>query len=546
MKNRNGFKTVLAKLGLAVTLITSLAFAGTASAATYTWTGSGTDANWFNGGFGPYTSGNFSGSPTLITSSATNTFQFNNNTRTNNTINSSGPFQLQSITFGAGAGAFTINPTSGLNFEGSSGVITNNSANLQTFSNSGNVTVNTTTLTVNTGTAGILIQGTLLGNGTTLNKQGTGELRFNSTVAASNMLINTTAGTTTLDSAFTGTGLSVTNSGVLNVNGYVTGTVTAAGNSTVNMFSGAGGTITLKDSAVLNNNGQTLNNLTVQGGLVNQIGSATYSGPTSISGSYVNISGSAVTFSGPVTIGSGLQTFTNATITGTLTSTGGTTSGLQNTNGVQLQGGSLDFNNGSTNSSSPLQLDSGFVSIAGSGYGTLTNASQPTNLGAGLTLAMDINAAGSRDRLITSGGNLDWGGAGLAVNLTNSGTVANYTQWDMFDFATQSGDLGSITLGATDTYNGLTFATALSSTNYFDQKYGAGVWLSDWTSGGQRFIFSQSNGVLTVVPEPSTIVFAGIGAAMLGWHTWTRSRRKARMKLIEEHFRRVGEARGQA
>jgi len=124
--------------------------------------------------------------------------------------------------------------------------------------------------------------------------------------------------------------------------------------------------------------------------------------------------------------------------------------------------------------------------------------------------------------------------------------VANYTSWDFFDFASQSGNLAGITLGATDTYNGLAFTTATSSGNYFDQKYGAGIWLSDWTAGGQRFIFSQASGVLTVVPEPSTIVFAGIGAAMLGWHTWTRGRRKARMKLIEEHFRRVGEARSQA
>jgi hypothetical protein len=35
------------------------------------------------------------------------------------------------------------------------------------------------------------------------------------------------------------------------------------------------------------------------------------------------------------------------------------------------------------------------------------------------------------------------------------------------------------------------------------------------------------------VPEPSTIVFAGIGIAMFGWSTWTRRRAKSRRQAIE-------------
>ena len=42
-----------------------------------------------------------------------------------------------------------------------------------------------------------------------------------------------------------------------------------------------------------------------------------------------------------------------------------------------------------------------------------------------------------------------------------------------------------------------------------------------------------ANGQLTVVPEPSTIVFAGIGLAMFGWSTWTRRRANARRQFIE-------------
>jgi len=40
-------------------------------------------------------------------------------------------------------------------------------------------------------------------------------------------------------------------------------------------------------------------------------------------------------------------------------------------------------------------------------------------------------------------------------------------------------------------------------------------------------------GTLYAVPEPSTIVFAGIGMAMVGWSTLTRRRAKARRQAIE-------------
>ena len=67
--------------------------------------------------------------------------------------------------------------------------------------------------------------------------------------------------------------------------------------------------------------------------------------------------------------------------------------------------------------------------------------------------------------------------------------------------------------------------------SYFNLQ--AGDWISTWNTDHQRLIFSQSTGTLTVVPEPSTIVFAGIGIAMFGWSTWTRRRAKARRQVIE-------------
>jgi len=95
-------------------------------------------------------------------------------------------------------------------------------------------------------------------------------------------------------------------------------------------------------------------------------------------------------------------------------------------------------------------------------------------------------------------------------------------------------------------YDGLTFTTYESfneadrnflSSYYLDKfgvTIGAGDWISNWNGAGeQRLVFSQSTGTLTVVPEPSTIVFAGIGMAMFGWSTWTRRRAKSRRQAIE-------------
>jgi hypothetical protein len=196
------------------------------------------------------------------------------------------------------------------------------------------------------------------------------------------------------------------------------------------------------------------------------------------------------------------------------------------------------------------QTISGSLTIGG--QAEITRNLTTVTATAGITLldtavvTMSFGSPGTNHAFATPG-NLDWGSAGLQLNLLDSvtGTVANDSTWDFFAFSTYTGTLTSVAL-ATDPaspYAGLNFGQA-SAGNYFDQKYGPGVWLSDWTTGGQRFIFTESTGVLSVVPEPSTIVFAGIGVVMLGWHSWTRSRRTARVKLIEEHTRQLGKERG--
>ena len=49
-------------------------------------------------------------------------------------------------------------------------------------------------------------------------------------------------------------------------------------------------------------------------------------------------------------------------------------------------------------------------------------------------------------------------------------------------------------------------------------------WQSPFASDGTYLVFSAQTGNLVVVPEPSTMVFAGLGVAMSGWTMWKKRR----------------------
>jgi uncharacterized iron-regulated membrane protein len=73
----------------------------------------------------------------------------------------------------------------------------------------------------------------------------------------------------------------------------------------------------------------------------------------------------------------------------------------------------------------------------------------------------------------------------------------------------------------TATYSG----TTLSFTQGLDPSF-PDLWVSGTTASGQYLTFDQQAGQMVVVPEPSTVVFAGIGAAMAGWHMLKERRRR--------------------
>jgi hypothetical protein len=224
----------------------------------------------------------------------------------------------------------------------------------------------------------------------------------------------------------------------------------------------------------------------------------------------------------------------------------GTISGSSTTTSFGYIGGSGTFNGAVIISSGTLAP--GGVSFGGGilddAVGRLTVASLSLGSSATTVLAITGSTSDLYEQIIGSGGSsaLNYGGT---LALTMSSDTTFYEEGTVFNLFTgftgsPTGNLSAVTLNAVGTdYDGLTFQSfdsiSADGQSFLNAKYGlvSGDWLSDFNSNSQALVFSQSTGTLTVVPEPSTIVFAGIGIAMFGWSTWTRRRAKVRRQAIE-------------
>jgi hypothetical protein len=158
-------------------------------------------------------------------------------------------------------------------------------------------------------------------------------------------------------------------------------------------------------------------------------------------------------------------------------------------------------------------------------FGDLTLNGNLT-LNPGSTTALAVGESAFDSVLVT--GTTTFGGAlAIAMVFEPTGFDANLAgdAWTLFgvDTANLSGNFTSVTMSGV--YGNLTFSEVSS-----------GRWESPYLGSGREFAFFTSGpnaGVLYAVPEPSTMVFAGIGMAMLGWSTWTRRRSRARLEAIE-------------
>lgn len=485
-----------------VAAMATLAPAGTTLGATYTWLGNGagtaTTGSWFTSG---NLSNNWSPSGVPLPSGQDLEFDF---TGVNTTAVQNGVASVQNITFVAGSG--TIAGSSALTVTGN---ITNSSGVAQRIGASGALNLNGTH-TIDVGTGGLTITKAFAGAGT-VNMAGSGTLTLGNSIGFTGLVSNTSNTPVVGTGNFTGS--------YLQTGGTSSFAGTLAGSGTVNLSGGqlsadqTGGLVTQTGGTLIVNNLQFGVNLSA-GTVTGTNGFVNIADDSTISGGKIFLNSTSGAGTDLVQTGGEIVYVFDPVLASPATISGSATLGGINTL-ADGKDGLVAFNGGLTMTS-------------------------------GNTWNLDFSKTPGDNALIEVTGDLVWGGA-LALNLTSAGTAANGSTWDFFDWTgSQSGDLSGITLSSTSepAYAGLTFISATSSSNIFDQRYGAGVWLSDWTAGNQRFIFNQADGVLTVVPEPSTIVFAGIGAAMLGWQTWAGRRRKARMKLIDEHTRKLSEQRG--
>lgn len=133
-------------------------------------------------------------------------------------------------------------------------------------------------------------------------------------------------------------------------------------------------------------------------------------------------------------------------------------------------------------------------------------------LGAASETFMEIigtsrGVAGGYDA-IDIGTSLSYGGD-LILTMTSGISLGTY---DLFDFSSQTGDFASVS-----------FAGGFYAGTFTNN--GSGIWSATDTNGsGQTFQFSQATGDLSVVPEPSTTLLAGLG--LMGVLAWARRSRR--------------------
>jgi len=509
-------RTLLTLIGL---VAASTASAGTISS----WQGSGASNIWS-------AANNWS---TVLGSGTTYSLQFQGSTRTTNTNN------IPSL---------TVDSISFLNTNGSTFIVNGSSVNSLLLTNSSTfTTASASALMTDNFNAAVTSSGTInfqLGQNHYLNfnpvavtgtpylvKSGLGSLNLGGSAARSYSGVRVDQGgvnlnTTAARNSLAGQTVSFNGSNTfLNFNSGASGSNTILFDVSADSNIGAStGAEVVFAGGTLNNSVNTATNVTltlkgdnnaltqvVQGAIVdNNPGTV----GVTISGSNAWILNGINTYTGDTTVDAGARLLMNGQVSSSTTTSSGYLGGSGTFGGaVSILSGTLSP--GGTS----IQNQTGVITDT---IGNLTVGS--LSLGSAALTAMTItgSTAGSFDQITVSGGSINYGGT---LALTLSGSYVDYTSFNLFSGITSpTGTLSSITLSADNTdFAGKSFVQDGSS----------GDWYTGWTDNNQQLKFSQSTGTLTVVPEPSTIVFAGIGMAMFGWSTWTRRRAKARRQLIE-------------
>lgn len=436
-------------------------------AQTVTWTGGGANSNWSTTANWSTGSAPASGTSTVLA--------IGGNTRL--TPNQTANWQVKSLTFNSGAGAFTLGSTGGYTLTVDSGGITNNSTATQTIANalklsagqtwnaasghlviSGNIDPNYSALTI-TGAANTTISGAITGTDSwsALTKNGNGTLTLSGNNTALRGALNVNAGTVVLaNSGALGSstsGNTVASGAGLHLQGGVTitedefqiaGTGYGAGTGVVRNVSGnntmnarlslsanatvvsAADQLTLAKQTQLNGYTLTLDgagsivansDISNSGGLIVQgTGNRTFNQAVNVT-TGLTVSGTGTTnFNANVNAGSSTVNVTS-------------TSGAVNFNGSQLNasGGVTIGGSATVNVASTLNLGGGNLAISNAGDTTITgtqvNVGAITVSGAGAT---DFQSVVNANSLTVAGtGTTTLGGSGN--NNINSTTVSGGT-----------------------------------------------------------------------------------------------------------------------
>ena len=437
---------------------------------------------------------------------------------------------------------------------------------------SGNVDLGSNLLTLrsrpsnSSGSLGLLIEitGTISGSG------GVNVDSFNglgrALISGSNSYSGgTTVTTGTLivgSSSALGTGFLAVNTSGLDLNGQTLFVGPLSGSSAGVILSGTSGAARLVTTSNTNStyagtisNGNGTVGLTKAGsGLLSLTGSNGYTGVTNIDGGVLAVdSSNAINGGGDITFGGGAlrysaanqvdysAQFKQSTAAISIDTNGQTVSynsAIANTNsgGLTKSGSGTLYLNAANQYAGATTVNAGTLSGTGSVLELLSvqsgavfdPGSSPTATtifgvgsfaqAAGGTTRIQVNgttAGLAYDQVLFSGTSktVSWGGL---LDLTLSGSYANYTEFNLFSgFTSFSGNLSGISFAAPGSpYSALSFGGPVN-----------GVWYTGNTGAGQYMTFSQTTGVLAVVPEPTAVALAAVGVAICGLHSFRRRRR---------------------
>lgn len=240
---------------------------------------------------------------------------------------------------------------------------------------------------------------------------------------------------------------------------------------------------------------------------------------SSVSVSNLNSSGGSVTVqSGALSIGAGTGTVAAYTVTGGSLGLGDP-AGLPTASSNLLVNGGTYINNGYDRTFTDVTITSGTVSLLAPGDILRTSGNYQQSGG---EIAMSVASLTDYSQVVVSGSTVAFAGGGMNLDLTGLATPAKGDSWQLFN-------KGSSQTNTDGSFNFSSFASSSDNTQLASLGWtkDGQEWKSSafGDSSGNYFVFTSQNGVLMVVPEPSTYAMGAIGLATAGFFRW-RSRRR--------------------